>query len=196
MTGVLRDWHSCIGTWSSMGMSTTSILFKGSLSSLVCYRDIDFRNTLLGVIRDGQVQTDFPVQPKTFFKEEIRFYYIDFDFSRRFENEVEARKLLYCQGGKYYHWAPELRIPGKSIAEIRCDLFKLDVWLLRMTLDVRTSLCISGFFRRYLMQTTLTYVVLLWRFDNKMVSGHHSSSTTEMRKPKRKAKRSGSSRAF
>jgi len=93
---------------------------------------------MLGVVRNGQVQTDFLVKPKTFFDEEIRFYYIDFDFSRRFEDENEAQKPVFCTGGKYFHLVPELCVPGKLATKILHDPFKLDVWILRMAaFDVR-----------------------------------------------------------
>jgi len=116
---------------------------------------------MLGVVRNGQAQTDFLVKPKTFFEEEIRFYYIDFDFSRRFEDEREAQKPVFCAGGKYFHLAPELCVPGKLATKILHDPFKLDVWILRMAaFDVRLfrfrSICplaliVRGYGHRYLM---------------------------------------------
>lgn len=84
----------------------------------------------------------------------MRFYYIDFDFSRRFEDEHEARKPVFYKGGKYGHSAPELNVDGKHITEITHDPFKLDVWTLRMALDVRLSAYRFVFW--YLLHTTLT----------------------------------------
>jgi len=91
---------------------------------------------MVGVTQNGQVQTDTPIKPTTLLTKEIRFYYIDFEYARRFENEEEANNLVLCEGGMLVDLSPELEVPGVHIAEIPHDQFKLDIWLLGLTIGV------------------------------------------------------------
>jgi len=91
---------------------------------------------MVGVTQNGQVQTDTPIKPITLLTKEIRFYYIDFEYARRFENEEEANNLVFCEGGMLVDLSPELEVLGVHIAEIPHDPFKLDIWLLGLTIGV------------------------------------------------------------
>jgi len=63
---------------------------------------------MVGVIRNGQLQTDSPIGPTTLLTGDIRFYYIDFEFARRFEIKNEASIPVLCRGGQFVDTCPEL----------------------------------------------------------------------------------------